>query len=98
MPKQDAPTGILSDRSGEAAETRDLVEHLKRVLPRQVGDILRITPIPGTHSFRANWFDTRVVGTRSVPGLSIAYIRHSTFLHCRMGDDGTPQISYPARQ
>lgn len=98
MPIHDAPTKSLRDPSADSAEVVDLIELLKRVLPRQAGDLLKITHIPGTRSFRANWYDSRLASTLAIPGLSIAYIRESIFLDCRMGDDGTPTITYRPRQ
>jgi hypothetical protein len=76
----------------------DPVEYLHQELQRQVGDRLIVTQIPGTHSFRVNWHDMSVRRKSAQVGLSIPFIRKSAFLHCRLGNDGAPQITYPARQ
>lgn len=72
--------------------------YLERTLERKVGDLMTIRQIPHTCAYRVNWYDRSVIGNAAIAGLSIRYIRKSQFLYCRMGEDGKPFITYPAKQ
>jgi hypothetical protein len=76
----------------------DAKEYLGRTLPRKPGDLLKIFPMHGGNSFRVNWYASRDSQERAIPGLNIAYIRESKFLYCRLNAQGTPEITYPAKQ
>ena len=76
----------------------DAKGYLKRTLPRQPGDILKIFPMHGAGSFRVNWYSSRASQNATIPGLNIAYIRESKFLFCRLNAAGTPEITYPDKQ
>ncbi len=76
----------------------DAAAYLKRTLPRQPGDTLKVFPLRGRDAFRVNWYSSRPSHTATLPGLNIAYIRESKFLYCRLNAAGTPEITYPARQ
>lgn len=76
----------------------DAKEYLKRTLPRNPGDLLKVFPMRGRGSFRVNWYSSRASEKSTIPGLNIAYIRESKFLFCRLNAAGTPEITYPAKQ
>lgn len=74
-------------------------EYLKRTLPRQPGDMLKVCPMHGRQSFRVNWYNIRPNPKATIPGLGTAYIvRESKFLYCHLNAGGTPEITYPAKQ
>jgi hypothetical protein len=73
-------------------------EYLERTLSRKPGDFLKIFPMKRGDSFRVNWYSSRASQQATIPGLNIAYIRESKFLFCRLNAEGTPEITYPARQ
>ena len=76
----------------------DAKAYLERALPRKPGDLLKVFPMRGRDSFRANWYSSKASQQATIPGLSIAYIRESRFLFCRLNAEGTPEITYPAKQ
>ena len=76
----------------------DAEEFLERTLPRKPGDQIKIFPMHGSGSFRVNWYSSRASEKSTIPGLNIAYIRESKFLFCRLNVEGTPEITYPAKQ
>jgi len=76
----------------------DAQEYLARTLPRQSGDILKVIPIHARDSFRVNWCHSKASQQGSMLGLNIAYIRESKFLFCRLNAQGSPEITYPAKQ
>ncbi|MEI8195295.1 MAG: hypothetical protein WCI73_05240 [Phycisphaerae bacterium] len=75
----------------------DAREYLKRTLPRQPGDFLKIVAMHRPDSFRVNWYSNRA-SEGTIPGLNIARIRESKFLYCRLNAEGRPEITYPAKQ
>ena len=97
-----APTAELPAKDEEAAKKAepkfDAKEYLKRTLPRQPGDFLKIFQMHARGSFRVNWYAHRISEGAAIPGLNIAFIRESKFLYCRLNAEGTPEITYPARQ
>lgn len=76
----------------------DATEFLQHHLSRLPGDVLKITRIPHTDFYRANWFGQQAATNPHIPGLAIRYIRDSKFLSCRLGPSGAPVITYPPRQ
>ena len=76
----------------------DAKEYLERTLSRKPGDMLKVIPMQGRDSFRVNWYSSKTSQQATIPGLSIAYIRESKFLFCRLNAEGTPEITYPAKQ
>ena len=75
----------------------DAGAYLQRTLPRQPGDLLKVFPMHGRHSFRVNWYNQKPTQQASIPGLNISYIRDSKFLTCRLNEEGTPEIIYAAK-
>ena len=75
----------------------DAKEYLKRTLPRQPGDFLKIFSMHKPDAFRVNWYSNRQ-SAGTIPGLNIACIRESKFLYCRLNAEGAPEITYPAKQ
>ncbi len=76
----------------------DATEFLQHHLTRLPGDVLKITRIPQSDFYRANWYGPQVSSNPQIPGLAVRYIRDSKFLSCRLNDEGTPVITYPPRQ
>ena len=97
MAKAQIPTEGRLPPAGQPSAF-DAKKHLERNLPRQTGDVLKVVQIPGSNSFRVNWYDAKLAHTTAIPGLSIAYIRESKFLSCFLDAQGNPEITYPAKQ
>ena len=76
----------------------DPKEYLTRTLPRQPGDVMKVIPMHGHGSFRVNWYSSKASQQGSMPGLNFGYIRESKYLFCRLNAQGTPEITYPAKQ
>jgi len=99
--KREEPMGE-GVRGGGSPEGRkaafDGKKYLERTLQKLPGEMMKVVQIPQTNSYRVNWYDPAKAGSGSVPGLSVMYIRKSEFLFCRLGEDGEPVVSYPARQ
>ena len=89
---------VLDHLAEREPVTFDPKEYLARTLPRQSGDILKVIPMHGRDSFRVNWCSSKASQQGAMPGLNFAYIRESKFLFCRLNSQGSPEITYPAKQ
>ena|ERR1035437_360010 len=76
----------------------DAKRYLQRTLPRKPGDLLKVFSMQRRDSFRVNWYSNKASQQATIPGLNIAHIRESKFLFCRLNTEGTPEITYPAKQ
>lgn len=97
-PAEKAGVGDPKIVAGGKKPVFDAKRYLERTLHRHPGEVLKVVQIPHTDSFRVNWYDPALSHTAAIPGLSIMYIRASKFMFCRLGPDGNPLITYPARQ
>ena len=96
-----APTNPPTNNPSEAvkhSKMYDATDHLLQSLARKAGEMIKVRRIPETSSYRVNWYYPCVDANRTIPGLTVRYIRQSQFLNCSLNDEGTPVITYPIRQ
>ena len=97
-----APTPEKPPHEEEPVKVRpskfDAKTFLERTLPQHKGDILKVTQISQSDSFRVNWYTGQVAQNATLQGLTILHIRESKFLFCRLDANGKPEITYPAKQ